>query len=352
MVIPLISGHVTISRYNTLVIVKFVPQGMIQGSAWIIPRGLTHHNLSQPHALHVRLSSHYFDKSYLPSNKIKYNKMILHGKIFLTSLLLSSVSAQHLKAAVRDARAVPAKKNSIKYECWASDQSNSVTGQAVPGTNGSFLWIWDSFSIEKQLAGDNLAVPLGCTPQKTTGPCDLLEVFPQDLMQVSEDGAELGTLGGLGNFGRLHGMIGDPLNLYVTANMFTPAGGYVGVISTETKEAIALFRVASTTGSGSNRSVHMSFWSGDGLSIIVDNLHGKMIERIDVERNGKGKITNLKLDQSASLYLGKSFSLLEGSTSFKGKNAFGNELIGEVIGSYDVAGEFTREVWQDEHFRS
>ena len=84
----------------------------------------------------------------------------------------------------------------------------------------------------------------------------------------------------------------------------------------------------------------MSEWTADGLAIIVINLHGKMVERIDVERNSKtGKITNLQLNKSAGVYLGKDFTLVDGATSFKGKNAFGRDLLGEVIGSYDGAGE-------------
>ena len=95
----------------------------------------------------------------------------------------------------------------------------------------------------------------------------------------------------------------------------------------------------------------MSFWSDNGASIIVDNLHGKMIERIDVERDEDGTITNVKLNQSASVYLGQNFQLVDGSTSFKGQNAFGKDLVGEVVGSYDDAGKFfLRRTCVDMHF--
>ena len=155
--------------------------------------------------------------------------------------------------------------------------------------NGSFLWIWDSNSIQDQVTGGADAKPLSCTPNDTEGPCececDLLDIFPQaqDLKEVRTDA----LLEDLPAFGRLHvhGVIKDPSNRYVTANIFTPTGGYVGVMDTETREAIALFRVTATTGNASQRSVHMSYWASDGSAIIVDNLHGKMIERVGVMRD-------------------------------------------------------------------
>ena len=109
-----------------------------------------------------------------------------------------------------------------KYEVWGSDQSNSKPGQASLGVHGSFLWIWDSASIEHQLNGGNDAVPLSCTPDATVGPCDLLDVFPQTLVENDAAGGTGNILGDLNLFGRLHGMITDPQNKYVTANIFAP----------------------------------------------------------------------------------------------------------------------------------
>ena len=83
----------------------------------------------------------------------------------------------------------------------------------------------------------------------------------------------------------------------------------------------------------------MSFWTTDGNYIIIANLHGKMLERIDVERDASGLITGLTFNRSASVYLGKDFSLEEGAVAFTGLNAFGNELIGTVGGTYDDAGK-------------
>ncbi len=77
----------------------------------------------------------------------------------------------------------------------------------------------------------------------------------------------------------------------------------------------------------------------DGSAIIVDNLHGKMIERIDVMRGKEGKINDLVFNKSAGVYLGKDFSLQAEATAFYGTNAFGNSLIGLVGGDYDEAGK-------------
>jgi hypothetical protein len=229
------------------------------------------------------------------------------------------------------------KSNKSSYEVWASDQSNSAPGQVSAGTKGSFLWIWDSDSIEDQLdnSGEE-AVPLSCTPDESNGPCDLLRIFPSTLERCTATGCTGETLGGLEGFGRLHGVIKDPFNRYVTANMFAPGGGYVGVIDTETKEAVALFRVTKVN-LPVPRSVHMSFWSTDGSAIIVANLNGKMIERIDVKRSNNGSITGLEFNVSASVYLGKAFEKTEDASFFQGSNAFGRPLIGSITGDYAEA---------------
>lgn len=229
------------------------------------------------------------------------------------------------------------KGSNLLYEIWASDQSNSAPGQTTPGTKGSFLWIWDSESVDDQIKQSELeAVPLSCVPDKQTGPCDLLDIFPSTLERCTATGCTGEKLGDLDGFGRLHGVIKDSYNLYVTANFFAPGGGYVGVIDTRTKEAIALFRVTKTSFPVA-RSVHMSFWSADGMAIFVANLNGKMIERIDVKRSKDGSITSIDLNVSASVYLGKSFIKLEDASYFKGTNAFNRPLIGSVTGNYAEA---------------
>jgi len=231
------------------------------------------------------------------------------------------------------------------YEVWASDQSNSVPGQSGAGLKGSYLWIWKQADIEAQVAGGPAAQPVACARNNrgkapgNVGPCDLLDVFPQDLLEVDADGVATGNrLADLEGFGRLHGMIADPQGQYVNANIFAPGGGYVGVIDTSTKEAIALFRVTGTNvGNGDARSVHMSFWSSDGSQILIANLNGKVLERIDVTRNGSGKIKDLAFNRSASLGVGKGMAVTAEATSFTGKNAHGRKMIGRITGSYDMA---------------
>ena len=145
---------------------------------------------------------------------------------------------------------------SVAYEVWGSDQSNSVSGVASRGISGSFLWIWDSADIEAQLAGGANAAPLPCGPSDGgAGPCDLHDLFPQGLTEVDADGTPTGnTLGDLDGFGRLHGVIVDPQQRYVTANIFAPGGAYVGVVDTQTKEAIGLFRATGTNVAGPARA--------------------------------------------------------------------------------------------------
>ena len=104
------------------------------------------------------------------------------------------------------------KAASSSYEIWASDQSNSVPGEAALGVKGSFLWIFDSDEVQAQLEGniDN-ATPLSCTPgEDTTGPCDAFDVFPTNLTEANNDGPTGNTLNDLPGFGRLHAMVVDP----------------------------------------------------------------------------------------------------------------------------------------------
>lgn len=225
------------------------------------------------------------------------------------------------------------------YEVWAADQSNSAEGMSSLGVKGGYIWIWDSDSIQTQLRGGSDAEPLPCTPYASKGPCDILQVFSQRLVEYNQDGTPTGNeLGDLEGFGRLHGTLRDPQNLYVAASLFTPGGGYVGIIDTRSKEAVALFRVTKLNfDDTSTRSVHMSFWTADGSAVIVSNLNGKAIERVNVERDGDGNILSANFDKSATLGLGKGMSVAEDATYFGGRGAFGTPLVGKISGSYSDA---------------
>ena len=235
----------------------------------------------------------------------------------------------------------PVHSNSDGYEIWGADQSNSVSGEASRGVNGSYMWIWDSKDVEKQLSGKKNAEPLGCDGKNRAGdgPCDVYDVFPTTLAEYDVNGATGNSLGDLPGFGRLHGMLPDPQNRYMNVNMFAPGGGYVGIVDGETKEAVALFRVTSTNGTGVMRSLHMSFWNSDGSALLLANLHGKVLERIDITRNAGGKITGADFNMSASLGVGKDMSILDDAKVYLGTNGQGNSMIGSVSGNYD-AGAF------------
>ena len=219
------------------------------------------------------------------------------------------------------------------YEIWGSDQSNSVADAEASGVNGSWIWVWDSQDVENQLATDEPAQPLGCDGENLPGdgPCNVYDVFPDTLAEHDangETGNQLGT-----DFGRLHGMLPDPQNRYMNVNLFSPNGGYVGIIDGETKEAVALFRVSGTS---AGRSVHMSFWNSDGSALLVANLHGKVLERIDVSRNANGDIIDATFNQSAALGVGSDMTINEDAKVYLGENSHGNQMLGSVVGSYDM----------------
>ncbi|NEQ48460.1 MAG: hypothetical protein F6K00_34995 [Leptolyngbya sp. SIOISBB] len=220
-----------------------------------------------------------------------------------------------------------------EYEIWGSDQSNSVADAEGRGVNGSWIWVWDSQDVETQLTTGEVAEPLGCDGQNRPGdgPCNVYDVFPSDLVEHDVNGAtgnELGT-----DWGRLHGMLPDPQNRYMNVNLFSPGSGYVGIIDGETKEAVALFRVSGTS---AGRSVHMSFWNSDGSALLVANLHGKVLERIDITRDDDGDIVAASFNQSAALGVGKAMTINEDAKVYLGENSHGNEMLGSVVGSYDM----------------
>ena len=222
------------------------------------------------------------------------------------------------------------------YEIWGADQSNSVSGVDDRGVSGSWIWVWDSKDVEAQLKGGEAAKPLGCDGNNLAGagPCNLYDVFPSTLVENNSNGSTGKSLGDLSGFGRLHGMLPDPQNLYMNVNIFAPNGGYIGIIDGETKEAVALFRV---TGTNVGRSVHMSFWNSDGSALLVANLHGKVLERIDIERNESGKIISATFNKAASLGVGKDMIITDGAKVYLGTNAQGNQMLGSLSGIYEEA---------------
>jgi hypothetical protein len=214
-------------------------------------------------------------------------------------------------------------KGSAPYEVWGADQSNSVAGAPARGVDGSYIWVWQGEDVGDQIKGKGLAVP---------AKYDVKDVFPASLVQVGVDGPTGKTLGDLSGFGRLHGMLADPQNKYMNINMFAPGGGYVGIVDGVTKQAIALFRVTQGNAglAGDGRSLHMSFWNQDGSALLLANLHGRILERIDITRDADGKITNANFNIDASLNVGPElFSIDDEATAFTGPG-----MVSTVSGDY------------------
>ena len=228
--------------------------------------------------------------------------------------------------------------NRIPYDVWAADQSNSVTGMTSRGVNGSYVWVWNSEDVEKQLNNGKDALPLKCDGtnrvNKAGTGCDIWDIFPRGLNEIGT-GETLGTLSpeSAPNFGKLHGMLPDPQNRYMNVNMFAPGGGYVGIMDGATKEAVALFRV---TSSGTGNTMHMTFWNSTGDAIYIANLGGRVLERIDIERDDDGTITNAIFRRDASLFIGKAPAVVKHATAFSStggvQDGYGRtlNLVGEV----------------------
>lgn len=256
--------------------------------------------------------------------------------IRLLQIFLAGFAIIVTTSCIQKNKALSQSEKYSSYEIWASDQSNSVAGIKANGIKGSYLWIWDSNDMLNQLTAGVDAKPLGCAGDNR-GPCNLLEVFPQNLDEYVNGKRTGRKLSDLEGFGRLHGMLADPQNKYVNANIFAPMGGYIGIIDTETKTAVALFRVTATNVGGADnkkRSVHMSYWNADGSAILIANLHGKLLERIDIKRDHNGSITNAAFNKSASLALGKNIAVTAQPSVFLGNNAAGRAMLGTIIGSY------------------
>ncbi len=252
-----------------------------------------------------------------------------------TILVVGLLFAALLVGVASPAEANSSRGSGLGYEVWGADQSNSVADAPARGVDGSYIWVWDSEDIQRQVTQGTVAQPLGCDGrnQAGDGPCDIKVVFPGNLMEHDDSGPTGAQLDDY-LYGRLHGMITDPQNRYMNVNLFGPGNGFVGIIDGATKEAVALFRVTATT---SGQRVHMSDWSKDGNSLLIANLNGKILERIDLTRDEHGTIVAAEFNQSAGLGVGKSLEVTESAKVYLGANAHGNQMLGSVTGSYDDA---------------
>ena len=75
----------------------------------------------------------------------------------------------------------------------------------------------------------------------------------------------------------------------------------------------------------------------DGSHVIVANLNGKLLERVDAERDSHGIITKATFNRGATLGVGKNMTATAEATAFVGKNAHGSALVSAVAGEYDAA---------------
>lgn len=247
----------------------------------------------------------------------------MFGGVAAMGLLAWVLIASPQVAAGKDGRG--GSHGDVRYELWASDQSNTVVGKGALGIDGSLLWIWDNKTIEKQVDGGRSAAPMPCAG--TAAPCDTNLVFPAGLSEYNEFNAFTGNM--RPSAGRLHSAFIDPQQKYALLSFFAPGGGMVGVMDAETKEAVALFRATQT---GTGRTNHMSFWRYDGLAILVCNLDGRIVERIDVTRDATGRITALSYNMRAGMGVGKGQTVVEPPRVYLGSNAVGHPLIGSIEG--------------------
>ncbi len=163
------------------------------------------------------------------------------------------------------------------YEIWMSDQGNTqgITITNPKGSYGGKVRIYNSKDLEKNPPINNpLVLDVGT------------DLFPM-AQQTTGD-----------NVNRIHGIIPAPDYKYVTLNFV--ASGHLGIVDSQTKNPICLFR---TTQTSTGRQNHMSFVSPDGSKILLANQSGKMLERVDVAKDNEGKVISFQYNADASLDL-------------------------------------------------
>ncbi|MBL8054730.1 MAG: hypothetical protein JNK03_15255, partial [Nitrospira sp.] len=143
----------------------------------------------------------------------------MFGGVAAMGLLAWVLIASPQVAAGKDGRG--GSHGDVRYELWASDQSNTVVGKGALGIDGSLLWIWDNKTIEKQVDGGRSAAPMPCAG--TAAPCDTNLVFPAGLSEYNEFNAFTGNM--RPPAGRLHSAFIDPQQKYALLSFFAPGGG-------------------------------------------------------------------------------------------------------------------------------
>jgi hypothetical protein len=172
---------------------------------------------------------------------------------------------------------IPSVAVAAEYEVWLSNQANSqgITSAAPTGTHGGKIRIYEGADLDQKPPANNPTV-LDVTA----------DLFP------NADG----TTGA--HVSRIHGVLPSPDHVHMALNFV--ASGHLGIVDGRTKQPVCLFR---TTGTATGRQNHMSFWTPDGLHIIVANQNGRILERVDVVRNTYGVPERFIFNGAASVDL-------------------------------------------------
>ena len=157
---------------------------------------------------------------------------------------------------------VPLARAGVEYEVWLSDQANTqgITSATPTGTHGGAIRIYEGADLD-QIPPINNPVVLDVTT---------------DLLPNANT-----TTGA--HVSRIHGVSPSPDHVHMALNFV--ASGHLGIVDGRTKKPVCQFR---TTSTATGRQNHMSFWTPDGLHIIVANQNGRILERVDVVRSAQG----------------------------------------------------------------
>jgi hypothetical protein len=172
---------------------------------------------------------------------------------------------------------VPVVRAGVEYEVWLSDQANTqgITPATPTGTHGGAIRIYEGADLDQTPPINNPLV-LDVTA----------DLFPDADVTT---GAHVS---------RIHGVSPSPDHQHMALNFV--ASGHLGIVDGETKKPVCLFRTTETT---TGRQNHMSFWTPDGLHILVANQNGRILERVDVVRNAQGAPISFTFNGTASLDL-------------------------------------------------
>jgi DNA-binding beta-propeller fold protein YncE len=149
------------------------------------------------------------------------------------------------------------------YEVWLTDQNNTAgfSAQAPRGTHGGRIYIWQSKDLE------NPAGPVLNRPESIDTAVLLAAGGPNN-----STGAEVS---------RPHMLAVSPDQKYMALAFVS--SGHVSIIEAATRKIKATFRMS--PGSGGARQAHAAQWTMDGNAIIIANQNGKLLERIDYDRD-------------------------------------------------------------------